>query len=88
MTDRRDYAAELDATRKAQDWDAHERIWEERRAAEVDADEAILDEPEPDPSLPREVTILADRLPEAQKLLDKLVRKAHRYALPLDAELL
>jgi hypothetical protein len=76
---RRDFAAELVEAREAQDWDAHERIWEERRVASVEDDEASLNEPEPDPTAPREVTILADRLPEAQKLLDKLVRKAARY---------
>lgn len=38
----RDFAAELAAARAAEDWTAHERIWEERRAADVAADEAAL----------------------------------------------
>ena len=32
----------LEAARLAGDWDEHLRLWEERRMAEVDADEAIL----------------------------------------------
>ena len=39
-----------------------------------------VEEPEPiDPTAPQEVTILAERLPEARQLLDKLIRKAQRY---------
>lgn len=40
--DTRDFSAELAAARDAQDWAAHERIWEERRVAAVTADEADL----------------------------------------------
>jgi hypothetical protein len=40
----RDFAAELQAARAAEDWAAHERIWEERRLAEVACDEAALSE--------------------------------------------
>src|SRR5262245_491513 len=39
MTDKRDFAAELLAARRAKDWAAHTRIWEERRAADVERDE-------------------------------------------------
>ena len=38
----RNYAAELEAARAAGDWDAHTRIWEERRVASVEADEAAV----------------------------------------------
>jgi len=38
----RDFAAELAAARAAQDWAAHERIWEERRIAAVEFNEANL----------------------------------------------
>lgn len=38
----RDFAAELKAAREANDWDTHARIWEERRCADVDCDEAML----------------------------------------------
>lgn len=38
----RDFSAELQAAREAQDWAAHERIWEERRVASVEADETAL----------------------------------------------
>lgn len=38
----RDFRAELDAASQAEDWDAHARIWDERRCAEVDYDEAML----------------------------------------------
>lgn len=38
----RDFAAELIAAREAGDWDAHARIWEERRVGSVEADEAAL----------------------------------------------
>ena len=38
----RNFAAELDAARASNDWDACERIWEERRVASVEADEAML----------------------------------------------
>lgn len=40
----RNFAAELQAARDAQDWDAHARIWEERRLAVVAAEEAALAE--------------------------------------------
>lgn len=40
----RDFSAELQAARVAQDWAAHERIWEERRHADVAADEEALRE--------------------------------------------
>lgn len=40
----RDFAAELEAARIAGDWDAHARIWEERRVAAVEADEGIFDD--------------------------------------------
>jgi hypothetical protein len=40
----RNFAAELAAARTAGDWAAHERIWDERRVADVDADEASLAE--------------------------------------------
>lgn len=39
----RDFAAELVAAREAGDWDAHARIWEERRVGSVEADEATLE---------------------------------------------
>lgn len=39
---RRDFAAELQAARAAEDWASHERLWEERRSAEVAADEQAL----------------------------------------------
>ena len=45
MRPSRDFAAELQAARAAQDWAAHERIWEERRCADVDRDEASLEMP-------------------------------------------
>lgn len=38
----RDFSAELTAAREAGDWDAHARIWEERRVAEVEAEEEAL----------------------------------------------
>lgn len=38
----RNFQAELQAARTAGDWEAHARIWEERRLAEVDADEAAI----------------------------------------------
>jgi hypothetical protein len=38
----RDFTAELEAAREAGNWDAHARIWEERRLAEVESDEAQL----------------------------------------------
>jgi hypothetical protein len=38
----RDFTAELKAARDAEDWSAHERIWEERRHADVSRDEAAL----------------------------------------------
>ena len=38
----RDFSAELEAARSAGDWSAHARIWEERRAAEVDSDTASI----------------------------------------------
>lgn len=38
----RDFSKELQAARDAQDWAAHERIWEDRRVADVAADEADL----------------------------------------------
>lgn len=38
----RDFAAELNAAREAQDWTAHERIWEERCHAEVCSDENAI----------------------------------------------
>lgn len=41
----RNFTAELQAARDAQDWESHTRIWEERRAAAVDADEARLRAP-------------------------------------------
>lgn len=42
MTAPRDFEAELAAARAAEDWEAHARIWEERRQASVAADEASL----------------------------------------------
>ena len=39
---RRNFAAELQAARNAQAWAAHERIWEERRMADVEQDELEL----------------------------------------------
>jgi len=41
-TTARNFAAELAAAREAEDWTAHARIWEERRAASVASDEAAL----------------------------------------------
>lgn len=38
----RDFAAELRAARDDGDWEASARIWDERIAAAVEADEAIL----------------------------------------------
>lgn len=38
----RDFAAELQAARAAEDWAAHERIWEDRRQADIARDEAML----------------------------------------------
>lgn len=38
----RDFSAELYAAREAQDWDAHERIWEERRVYEVQTEGLAL----------------------------------------------
>lgn len=43
MSAPRDFAAELAAARAAEDWEAHSRIWEERRGADVDADERRLE---------------------------------------------
>jgi hypothetical protein len=40
MSAPRDFTAELAEARKAEDWKTHARIWEERRLAAVDADEA------------------------------------------------
>jgi len=37
---------------------------------------------ETDPAAPRDIVILLERLPKARHLLDKLVRKAHRYGNP------
>jgi len=41
----RDFSAELKAASAAGDWDAHARIWDERRVAEVAADEAAIAKP-------------------------------------------
>jgi len=41
-TPRRNFSAELADARARNDWEAHERIWEERRVASVMADEARL----------------------------------------------
>lgn len=38
----RDFSAELLAARNAKDWAAHERIWEERRLAWIEVEEADL----------------------------------------------
>lgn len=38
----RDFSAELQAAREAQDWVAHAQIWEDRRCANVESDEAML----------------------------------------------
>lgn len=38
----RNFRAELDAAAEAQDWEAHARIWDERRIACVERDEADL----------------------------------------------
>jgi hypothetical protein len=43
MAKPRDFQAELEAACKAEDWEAFGRIWEERRIAEVEYDEAMLD---------------------------------------------
>lgn len=40
----RNFAAELNVAREAGDWAAHERIWEERRVARVEAEEASVAE--------------------------------------------
>lgn len=42
MSNHRDFATELRVAAAAGDWDAHARIWDERRAAEVEADESAL----------------------------------------------
>ena len=39
----RDYSAQLAQARADGDWNAHARIWEERRLAAVDHDERQLD---------------------------------------------
>jgi hypothetical protein len=49
---------------------------------EIDYPDEVDDGPALDPAAPREVTILADRLGEARKLLDKLCRKAVRFGNP------
>lgn len=51
MSGPRDFAAELVAAREAGDWEAHARIWDERLAAAVDADEVALDLVEAAPAL-------------------------------------
>ena len=38
----RDFQAELQAARDAGDWVAHSNIWEARRVADVEADEASI----------------------------------------------
>lgn len=40
----RDFCTELDAAAANADWEAHARIWEERRCAEVDHDEVSMAE--------------------------------------------
>jgi len=50
---------QIRAARLAGDWDTHLRLWEERRTAEVDADEAVLTR-----------QLEADRRYEAMRLQD------------------
>jgi hypothetical protein len=38
----RNYSQEIAAARANEDWALHEKLWEERRVAEVEADEAAL----------------------------------------------
>ena len=38
----RNYSQEIAEARANEDWALHEKLWEERRVAEVEADEAAL----------------------------------------------
>lgn len=59
----RNFSVEIEAARKAQDWEAHSRIWDERRRAEVLADEARLEA-----SLAAEVRIVRKLVDDALAL--------------------